>query len=211
MAELWKRRSECGDEKGDCEERRRRFGGGEGERGRRGRRGRDGERGERGERGRRGAEGPPGPGGSDLIAAARISSTGAIISGFGIAASVHPETGLYRLTLCDPPKDEDNIILSVTVKQGFPGAMTVADVVMGGFVEVRLADCGCASMDQDFFILAFDGNPKCKPKCDNEDGNGNGDGHGDGDGDGEDDGYGGDADAIAVGLAKAMARRGRGK
>ena len=88
-----------------------------------------------------------------------------MLSGFGIAASVHPETGLYRLTLCDPPRNDDDIILSVTVKQASPGAMVTADVVMGGFVEVRLADCGCASMDQDFFVLAFDGNPKCKPKC----------------------------------------------
>lgn len=143
----------------------------QGERGERGERGKRGERGERGERGHEGPTGPTGPSGTTgstgptgptgpsvapVIAAAVVNSNGVFISEQGFTGITHtPGSGVYVLTLANPPLSSNDLAVVVTQANILAGQVSYL-APAANQVEVHTFDAAGLAADRIFTVIVHD-------------------------------------------------------
>ena len=125
------------------------------------------ERGPRGERGRRGHDGsagsagPTGPAGvagvAPVIAAANVNSGGVFLTQQGFAAGIThtPTSGIYVLTMANPPSDPTAFAVQITQSNSGGGMSTWADGGSGTIIVNTFNDAGVAT-DRIFSITIYD-------------------------------------------------------
>ncbi len=130
----------------------------------------DGERGKRGKRGHRGHDGPTGstgptgPAGSStgnapvIAVASIVGADGSATTNTGFSSTTRVSTGLYHLTLANPPPD-GSVVPVITVRTSSPPAIAFA-LVSGGVISVFTATAASGFTlggDTDFFIIVSEG------------------------------------------------------
>lgn len=189
MAEISKPLLDCNDCEGERGERGER--GKRGKRGKRGSRGHDGHDGHDGHNGhdgrdgRDGDTGPTGPTGSTgstgatgltgatgesgfppVIAAAAVAANGffAAQNGFtGMAAAHVPGTGVYVLTLTNPPPNLGSLVITATPIHPAPGVgvagQITAGVIVPNQIEIITYNAAGVPTDRSFYVVVHDLTP----------------------------------------------------
>ena len=91
-----------------------------------------------------------------LIAAALVEDDGTFISQRGFTGIVHvPASGLYVLTLANPPADLNNLVVEVT-QGGTVAGQEAASFGLPDLINVRTFDAAGVLTDRIFMITVYD-------------------------------------------------------
>lgn len=127
-----------------------------------------------GPRGPRGPAGPAGPAGNagptgptgpaaasvaPLIASANVISNGGVLIEKGVTSVAHPGTGLFLITLTNPPANMANvaiIALPFAPSLGVSGQIVVNSVTNPNQFEIATFDATGTAADRSFSVVVYD-------------------------------------------------------
>lgn len=123
----------------------------------------EGPKGPRGHEGPAGATGPAGAGGvAPVIASAIVISDGGVEAEIGVTSVTHPGTGLFLVTLTNPPANMANAAIVATQfapTPGTAGQIMVNSVTNPNQFEIATYDATGTASDRSFSVVVYDLTP----------------------------------------------------